>query len=123
MYAVIEDSGKQYKVAKGDVINVDVRPLPAGADTLEFDKVLLVGGDAGAKIGSPVVAGAKVKAKLTKTAQPAAREGSQSGTEGVFNVKGLKLDVWHVRRRKNRSRKMTGHRQKYLQVTISEITA
>jgi large subunit ribosomal protein L21 len=121
MYAVIEDSGKQLKVAPGDVINVDVRPLPAGADTLEFDKVLFVGGDAGNRIGAPLVAGVKVKAKLTKTHQPAAREGCQSGTEGVFNVKGEKLDIWHVRRRKSRSRKKTGHRQKYLQVTISEI--
>lgn len=127
MYAVIEDSGRQFKVAKGDKINVDVRPLPAGTDVVEFEKVLFVGGtDAPAKLGVPTLAGAKVKAKLTKPAEPARKpQGNpdRPGTEGVFNVKGEKLDIWHVRRRKNRSRKKTGHRQRYLQVVIEDIVA
>jgi large subunit ribosomal protein L21 len=105
MYAVIEDSGRQFRVAKGDVVNVDLRPLTEGQDTVEFDKVLLIAGEGEPKVGAPTVAGAKVKAKV------------------VGPIKAQKLDVWHVRRRKNRSRKKTGHRQGYLQVTIEEITA
>jgi large subunit ribosomal protein L21 len=107
MYAVIEDSGKQFRVAKGDVVNVDLRELAEGQDTIEFAQVLFVSGEgeAAAKVGTPTVAGAKVKAKVL----------------GVIQAE--KLDVWHVRRRKNRSRKKTGHRQKYLQVSVEEITA
>jgi large subunit ribosomal protein L21 len=130
MYAVIEDSGRQFRVAPGETLNVDVREIPAGAETIEFDKVLFISGDeksgAAPRVGAPLVSGAKVKAKLAAPAQAVRGPDAEQGPEkskGTFNVKGPKLDIWHVRRRKNRSRKKTGHRQKYLRVTIQEITA
>jgi large subunit ribosomal protein L21 len=102
VYAIIEDGGRQYKVAPGDKIYVDIRDLPEGQETIEFDRVLALGEGAEARIGQPLVAGAKVIARL----------------EG--EIKGEKLHIMKYRRRKN-YRRVTGHRQKHLQVTISEI--
>ena len=108
MYAVIEQGGKQYKVAKGDVIEVELTDVKADATTLEFDKVLMISdGEKDVKIGSPYLEGAKVIADFKTTAE-----------EGV--VKGTKLYPMQFRRRKN-SRRRIGHRQKYLQVMINEI--
>lgn len=104
MYAIIEDGGRQYKVAPGDKIFVDTRDLAEGQETIEFDRVLAVGEGADARIGQPLVAGAKVVGRL----------------EG--KVKGEKLYIMKFRRRKN-YRRTTGHRQKYLQVTINDIIA
>src|ERR1700743_2466195 len=62
-YAIIEDSGTQLKVEPGDRFEIDLRDLKDGQTTVTFDKVLLVSGDAGVKIGQPTVAGATVTAK------------------------------------------------------------
>jgi large subunit ribosomal protein L21 len=104
VYAIIEDGGRQYKVAPGDKIFVDIRDLPIGQETIEFDRVLAVGEGADTRIGQPLVAGAKVVGRL----------------QG--QVKGEKLYIMKFRRRKN-YRRTTGHRQKHLQVTISDIVA
>lgn len=104
MYAIIEDGGRQYKVAPGDKIYVDIRDLPEGQETIEFDRVLALGEGAEARIGQPLIEGAKVVARL----------------DG--ELKGEKLYIMKLRRRKN-YRRVTGHRQKHLQVTISEIVA
>jgi len=66
MYAIIEDSGTQIKVQKGDVVDIDLRDAADGS-TITFDRVLAVGDAAGgsaAKIGMPYVAGATVTAKV-----------------------------------------------------------
>src|SRR5262249_62393305 len=63
MYAVIKTGGKQYRVAKGDKLRVEKLPGNVG-DTVTFDQVLLVGGEA-LKLGKPLVGGAKVEAKIT----------------------------------------------------------
>ena len=102
MYAIIEDSGRQYRVAQGDKIYVDRREVPEGQTTIEFDQVLALGQGTEARIGRPLVEGAKVIAIV----------------DG--EVKAKKITVIKFRRRKNYRRKM-GHRQKHLQVTISEI--
>jgi large subunit ribosomal protein L21 len=102
VYAIIEDSGQQFKVQKGDVIDVDIRNLEEGQQQLEFDRVLMIGEGADAKVGTPLVEGAKVVGKL----------------EG--QVPGEKLHIIKFKRRKTYRRK-TGHRQKYLRVTIDEI--
>jgi len=109
MYAVIEQGGKQIKVAQGDKINIELTEVPADTKTIELDKVLLVGEGEKVKIGTPYVKDAKVIASFKTTA-----------AEGI--VKGEKLYPTHFRRRKN-SKKRTGHRQKYLQVTIDKIEA
>jgi large subunit ribosomal protein L21 len=56
MFAVIRTGGKQYRVAKGDVLDVERLPGDAGA-AVSFGEVLMAGG----KIGAPTLAGASVK--------------------------------------------------------------
>ena len=105
MYAIIEDSGQQFRVTEGDVLDVDLRELPDDAKQVEFDRVLLISNEGKTRVGTPLVQGAKVLAELLKT-----------------DAKGPKLRVYHWRRRKN-SRTKAGHRQKYLRVRITKIVA
>ena len=64
MYAVVETSGRQFKVAVGDTIEVDRVQAEAGS-TLTLDRVLMLGGE-GVTVGSPTIAGAKVQAKVVE---------------------------------------------------------
>ncbi len=105
MYAIIEDSGQQFRVNEGDVVDVDIRELAEDAKQIEFNRVLLVSSDDGTKVGTPLVAGAKVTADVLAP-----------------EVKGKKVHIYHWRRRKS-SRKKVGHRQKYLRVRITKIEA
>ena len=102
MYAVMTTGGKQYKVAQGDKLRVEKLTANVG-DTVTFDEVLLVGGDA-IKIGAPLVAGAKVEAKV------------------VAQDREKKIIVFKFRRRKNYRRK-NGHRQPFTALEITGITA
>jgi len=102
VYAIFEDGGRQYKASPGDKLYVDIRDLPEGQETLEFDQVLAIGEGQEARFGQPTIAGAKVIARIVRP------------------VKGPKIDVIKFRRRKNYQRKQ-GHRQKHLEVTISDI--
>jgi len=102
MYAIIEFSGKQFKVQENDVIDVDLqKDFDEGAE-ITFDKVLLIKDDADLKVGKPTIDAATVAGKV------------------LGNIKGEKLVVQKFRRRKNSSSR-TGHRQKYTQVKISKI--
>lgn len=106
MYAVIRTGGKQYRVAQGDNLRVEKLAGNVG-DTVTLSEVLLLGGlsDAGAvKVGAPLVAGAKVEAKIT----------------GQDRDK--KIVVFKFRRRKNYRRK-GGHRQPFTALQITGITA
>ena len=103
MYAIIEDSGQQFRVSEGDVVDVDLRELPDKATEVQFDRVLLISGDDSVKVGTPLVEGAKVTAAIV---DPLA--------------KGPKIHHYYWRRRKG-SRRKTGHRQKYLRVKITGI--
>ena len=102
MYAVIKTGGKQYKVAQGDKLRVEKLTASVG-DTVTFDEVLLVGGDA-IKIGAPLVAGAKVEAKV------------------VAQDREKKIIVFKFRRRKNYRRK-NGHLQPFTALQIVNIVA
>lgn len=62
MYAIVETSGKQYRVAIGDTIVVDQMAAEVGS-TVTFDRVLLLHGEA-VQVGTPVVAGAVVTARV-----------------------------------------------------------
>ena len=105
MYAIIEDSGTQIKVSEGDVVEVALRPMPADVATVVFDRVLAVGDtDDGARIGQPLVDGAKV------TADVLGRE------------RGDKVMVTKFKRRKGYLRRK-GHRQDFLKVKITSIKA
>jgi large subunit ribosomal protein L21 len=109
MYAIVETGSKQYKVAKGDVIDIELVDVAADATTIVLDKVLAVGEGASLKLGAPYVKGAKVVAKFAKTA-------------GEAVVGGPKLFPTTFRRRKA-SKKRIGHKQKYLQATVEDIQA
>ena len=109
MYAIIEQGGKQYKVSQGDVINIELTEVAQDAETVELDKVLVVSDGENIQVGTPFLEGAKVVASFKTTAEDA-----------VF--KGPKLYPMQFRRRKKSSRRI-GHRQKYLQVMIDAIEA
>ncbi len=109
MYAVIEQGGKQYKVAQGDRIKIELADVADDARTIEMNKVLFVGDGKEFKIGTPYIKGAKVTGKFADTAADSI-------------VKGVKLYPTEFRRRKNSKRRI-GHRQKYMEVTIEEIKA
>jgi len=109
MYAVIEQGSKQYKVAEGDCLNIDLTDVSPDTQKIELDKVLFIKDGEKVKIGTPYLEGAKVIASFKNTAQGAV-------------VKGEKLYPTHFRRRKNSKRRI-GHRQKYLQVVIDKIEA
>lgn len=64
MYAIIEQGGKQYRVAEGDLVVLDHMGGDEG-DKVSFDKVLMIGGKA-VKVGAPTVKGAKVTGKLVE---------------------------------------------------------
>lgn len=103
MYAVIKTGGKQYRVQQGDVIFVE--KLNAQADeAVTFDEVLLVGDADQSKVGTPVVAGAKVEGKV------------------LAQVKSRKIVVYKYKAKKN-ERKKQGHRQPYTKVEITAINA
>ena len=101
MYAVFKTGGKQYRVAQGDKVRVE-KLLGNVGDSVSFDQVLLVGGDA-LKIGMPTIAGAKVQAKI------------------VAQDRAKKIIVFKFRRRKNYRRK-NGHRQPFTELLITGIT-
>ena len=102
MYAVIKTGGKQYRVSKDDVIEIERLPGDAGGK-VEFTEVLMVGEGASVKVGKPTVSGAKVTAEL------------------VAQTRGPKLIAFKKRRRKN-SRRKKGHRQDLSQVRITSIS-
>ena len=101
MYAVIKTGGKQYRVAANDKLDIERIAGDAGA-TVEFTEVLMLGGDAGAKIGTPTVPGAKVTAEV------------------VEQGRGDKVIAFKKRRRKN-SRRKRGHRQLLTTIRIKDI--
>jgi len=103
MYAIITDGSRQYKVEEGQELVLDYRDAKPG-EKIKFEKVLAVGGEGDAKLGSPLVSGASVTAEV------------------LGPVKGEKLVIQKLRRRKNMRRK-TGARHVYTRVKIGKITA
>jgi large subunit ribosomal protein L21 len=102
MFAVIRTGGKQYRVAKDDVIAVEKLPVEAGG-TVELAEVLMVGEGAAATAGTPTVPGAAVTATV------------------VEQTRGDKVIVFKKRRRHNYRRK-NGHRQAITMLRIDSIT-
>ena len=65
VYAIIEDSGTQIKVSKGDVVDLDLRDLEEGAKEVVFERVLATGGGEGLEtLGHPYGAGADVPGRV-----------------------------------------------------------
>ena len=103
MYAVIESGGKQHRVVEGETLKLEKLEVATG-ETLEFDKVLLVNDGSAAKVGTPLVVGAKVTAEV------------------VAHGRHDKVKIVKFRRRKH-SMKQAGHRQWYTEVKITGISA
>ena len=102
-YAVIETGGKQYRVSVGDTLSIEKLPLEPGSD-VTFDRVLMVGGDGPARVGTPVVAGASVTAQVAE------------------QYRAPKIIVFKYKPKK-RYRRRTGHRQSLTRVAITGINA
>ena len=101
MYAIIKTGGKQYRVQEGD--NIFVEKLNADVDSnVVFDQVLAVVNDGDAKVGTPVVEGAKVTAKV------------------LAQGKEKKVLVFKYKAKSNYRRRQ-GHRQPFTKVTIEKI--
>jgi large subunit ribosomal protein L21 len=101
MFAVVKTGGKQYKVAGGDVIRIEKLAAEAG-ETVEFDQVLMVGGD-DLLVGSPRVEGALVRAEVLE------------------QTRGEKVISFKKRRRTHSSQRRRGHRQYITVVRVTEI--
>ena len=101
MKAVIVTGGKQYTVSEGDVLFIE--KLNAEAEsTVKFDQVLAVLDGENSKVGTPIVEGASVEAKVVK------------------NGKGKKITILRYKAKKNEKKKI-GHRQPYTKVEITKI--
>jgi large subunit ribosomal protein L21 len=103
MYAIVEISGKQYKVEKGDQLQVARLSDEVGSKVL-FDKVLLTDDGKAIKVGKPAIKGAKVEAEI------------------IDNIRGKKVRIYKKKRRKGYQRKK-GHRQDYSIIEVKAIKA
>jgi large subunit ribosomal protein L21 len=101
MYAVFRTGGKQYRASKGERLKLEKIDAEEGAN-VSFDEVLLVGDGSDVKVGSPLVAGMAVDAKV------------------LLQGKSKKVNVIKFRRRQNYLRKHT-HRQFFTEVEIIDI--
>jgi large subunit ribosomal protein L21 len=101
MYAVFATGGQQYKGAVGDKFKVEKLAVEAGS-SVDFEVLLVSDGEGNIKVGDPVLKGAKVEAKV------------------VNHARGDKIRVQKFKRRKHYD-KVTGHRQDYTEIEITDI--
>ena len=100
-FAIIETGGKQYKVFPSKILEIEKINAEVGK-VLKFKNVLLLNDDKNTEVGSPIIEGASVEAKLLE------------------NVKDRTILVFHKKRRKH-SRKKNGHRQRHSKIQITKI--
>ncbi|HSF22060.1 MAG TPA: 50S ribosomal protein L21 [Burkholderiales bacterium] len=98
MYAVIQTGGKQYRVTAGEKLKIERIAGEVGQE-ITLDRVLLVADGEALKMGAPLVAGARVKAKVLK------------------HGRGEKVRIFKLNRRKH-YRRSQGHRQNYTEIEI-----
>lgn len=103
MYAVIKTGGKQYRIASGEKLKIEQIPADIGQE-ITLDQVLSVGEGDQLKVGTPLVAGALVKATVL--------------AQGRHD----KVTIFKMRRRKH-YKKSQGHRQQFTELQISDIVA
>lgn len=103
MYAIIETGGKQYRVAEGQTLKIEKLTTEAG-NTVDFDRVLMIGEGEKVQFGAPVVDGAKVSAEVVK------------------HGRADKIRIIKFRRRKHHM-KRAGHRQYFTEVKITKVQA
>ena len=103
MYAIVEISGKQYKVQEGDIVFVDRLENVEEGNKITFDKVLMISDDKKVTIGQDTVKGAKVEASV------------------IGHGKSKKIIVYKFKPKKN-YRRTQGHRQPYTKIQIEKIS-
>lgn len=103
MFAVIKSGGKQYRVRAGEKLKVESLAAEVGSE-LVLDEILAVGEGESVRIGTPLVSGAQVKAKV------------------VSHGLGDKVLIFKLRRRKH-YQKHQGHRQGFTEIEITGISA
>ncbi len=101
MYAIVETGSKQYKVQKGDVLDVERLDIEPGKE-IKLDRVLFCSKGKSYEIGMPYIKNAKVVCEV------------------VSQPRGEKLFAFKYRRRKN-SRKKIGHRQELTRLKVKEL--
>lgn len=101
MYAIVEIAGQQFKAEAGKKLYVHRLEGNEG-DAVSFDRVLLTDADGAVKVGTPIVSGVKVNAKI------------------LSHLKGDKVTIFKKKRRKG-YRKTNGHRQSLTQISIESI--
>ncbi len=102
MHAVIQTGGKQYRVAAGDKLRVELLDEAKAGGKVTFEEVLLLSDGQTIKVGQPFVKGAKVTAEV------------------VGNGRADKITIIKLRRRKN-YRRRAGHRQEFTELKITDI--
>lgn len=103
--AIVDDRNQQYRMQAGDTLLLPLMSDLEEGQTVTFDKICLVDGEGGSRIGTPYVDGATVTATVTRQ-----------------QVKGPKLVVAKFRRRQN-SRSRTGFRARYTEVRVDQVQA
>ena len=101
MFAVIKTGGKQYKVRAGDILRIEKIVADPG-DTVQFNQVLMLGGDTQV-LGTPFVEGAAVQAQV------------------VEQFRDRKVINFVKRRRKHRSKRTKGHRQRLTLLRVTNV--
>ena len=102
MYAVIKSGGKQHRVEPGEVLRLEKLDATEG-ETVNFDRVMMIGEGENIQIGTPFVDGGAVTAEV------------------VSHGRGEKITIIKMRRRKH-YRRQAGHRQYFTEVKIKEIS-
>jgi|SRR4030042_5072110 large subunit ribosomal protein L21 len=103
MFAILETGGKQYKIAEGDILEVELLPEElVKKNTASLSTVLLIQSDKDVLIGDPYVKNAKVKAKV------------------LDEIKAEKIHIYKMKSKKG-YRKSQGHRQKLHKIQIEKI--
>ena len=103
MYAIIETGGKQYKVAQGDIIKVELLNGTEPGNTYAFENVLMFSDKGSIKVGTPYLAGAKVSATVQK------------------HDKAKKVIIYKYKAKKGFHKKK-GHRQPFTELKIDSIS-
>jgi large subunit ribosomal protein L21 len=102
MFEIVEIAGKQFKVKKGDVLEVPKLKDSKEGDKVKFDKVLLRSDEGKTEIGTPNVAGAQVELTVQE------------------HGKGAKIRVFK-KKAKKRFERTQGHRQPYTKVEVTAV--
>jgi large subunit ribosomal protein L21 len=103
MYAVVKTGGKQYRVSAGEKLKVEQIPAEVGSEIV-LDQVLLVADGDAVRMGTPLLAGARITARV------------------LGHGRGDKVRIFKLQRRKH-YRRTQGHRQNYTEIEILGIAA